>query len=204
MITPADIQNKEFAKGVRGYKEEEVDMFLDLVTLDLEKIVKENVKLKAQVTTLEAENEKYKGTEGEVVMVLQQAQELMGDISKSAEKRAEVLLKNAELDAELTVREARENAQRLKEEHSSLQKRYVLFRDKYKQMLEDELYRFQAMTDDLFPRDAEDRLEQLLEETEKNMDVSDKVTADVQKAEEEVPITDTEASMSDKKTMVIE
>lgn len=36
MITPADIQNKEFTKGFRGYDEEEVDMFLDLITLDLE------------------------------------------------------------------------------------------------------------------------------------------------------------------------
>jgi cell division initiation protein len=39
MITPLDIQNKEFPKVVRGYKEEEVDGFLDLVTLDLEKLL---------------------------------------------------------------------------------------------------------------------------------------------------------------------
>ncbi|MEG0391764.1 MAG: DivIVA domain-containing protein, partial [Anaerovoracaceae bacterium] len=74
MITPLDIQNKEFAKGVRGYKEEEVDMFLDLITLDLEKIVKENARLKAEVASLEEALEKYKGSEGEVVKVLQQAQ----------------------------------------------------------------------------------------------------------------------------------
>ncbi len=41
MITPLDIQNKEFPKVVRGYKEEEVDSFLDLLTLDLEKILEE-------------------------------------------------------------------------------------------------------------------------------------------------------------------
>ena len=53
MITPADIQNKEFSKGFRGYSEEEVDMFLDLITLDLEKLIKENINLKAQLATLE-------------------------------------------------------------------------------------------------------------------------------------------------------
>ena len=42
MITPADIENKVFSKAVRGYKEEEVDEFLDLLTLDLEKIITEN------------------------------------------------------------------------------------------------------------------------------------------------------------------
>ena len=40
MITPMDIQNKAFNKGVRGYKEEEVDSFLDLITLDMEKLIR--------------------------------------------------------------------------------------------------------------------------------------------------------------------
>ena len=44
MLTPIDIQNKEFPKAVRGYKEEEVDGFLDLLTLDLEKLIEENRK----------------------------------------------------------------------------------------------------------------------------------------------------------------
>jgi cell division initiation protein len=46
MITPLDIQNKEFSRAVRGYKEEDVDGFLDLLTLDLEKILEENRRLK--------------------------------------------------------------------------------------------------------------------------------------------------------------
>ena len=29
MLTPADIHNKEFSRGFRGYNEEEVDDFLD-------------------------------------------------------------------------------------------------------------------------------------------------------------------------------
>ena len=36
MITPADIEYKEFTKVVRGYKEEEVDEFLDLIIVDME------------------------------------------------------------------------------------------------------------------------------------------------------------------------
>ncbi|MEF9921853.1 MAG: DivIVA domain-containing protein [Anaerovoracaceae bacterium] len=46
MITPLDIENKEFARGVRGYKEDEVDDFLDLVIIDYEKLLLENQKLK--------------------------------------------------------------------------------------------------------------------------------------------------------------
>lgn len=162
MITPLEIQKKEFGKGVRGYKEEEVDVFLDTITLDLEKILKENGRLKDEVANLEQENEKYKGSEGEVLKVLEQARQLMVDISVSAEKRAEILLRNAELDAELTVRESRERAERLRDESKNLERRYREFRNKYKQMLENELFRFENLDDDSFPNFSDEKLEELI------------------------------------------
>lgn len=39
MITPLEIQNKEFRRGIRGYKEDEVDEFLDKIILDYEKLL---------------------------------------------------------------------------------------------------------------------------------------------------------------------
>ena len=42
MITPLDIENKKFSKrALNGYSTEEVDDFLDELTLDYEKIYKE-------------------------------------------------------------------------------------------------------------------------------------------------------------------
>ena len=49
MITPADIEYKEFTKAVRGYKEEEVDAFLYLIIVDMENLIRENKKLKADL-----------------------------------------------------------------------------------------------------------------------------------------------------------
>ena len=51
MITPADIENKEFSRGVRGYKEEEVDEFLDLIILDMEKLPVSYTHLNASANT---------------------------------------------------------------------------------------------------------------------------------------------------------
>ena len=36
MITPIEIENKEFKKGIRGYNQDEVDEFLDIVKEDFE------------------------------------------------------------------------------------------------------------------------------------------------------------------------
>ena len=44
MYTPLDIENKKFAKQmVNGYNVEEVDDFLDELTIDYEKIYKQSI-----------------------------------------------------------------------------------------------------------------------------------------------------------------
>jgi len=150
MITPLDIQNKEFAKSVNGYKKDEVDQFLDLVTVDMDKLFSENAALKSENVRLTSELQKYKGSEGAVLETLEAAKALMGDISASAEKRAEILLKNAELDAQLIVREARESVERLNEEIAVLKNRFTMFQSKYRNLLEIELERFDTLSSEIF------------------------------------------------------
>ena len=40
MITPLDIQNKEFSRAVRGYNQEEVDLFLDEIMADYDDVAR--------------------------------------------------------------------------------------------------------------------------------------------------------------------
>ena len=63
MITPADIEYKEFTKAVRGYKEEEVDAFLDLIIVDMEKLIRENRKLKEELQKAKGQVDKHISTE---------------------------------------------------------------------------------------------------------------------------------------------
>ncbi len=150
MITPLDIQNKEFPRGVRGYKEDEVDGFLDLLTLDFEKIVKENFTLKEQIKTLNVELERYRTSEATVYDTLEVAKSLMNDISASAEKRASMVMKNAELDAQLIVREAKESVEKLDEEYSAAKIRLNIFKTRFKTLLESELEKFDTLSAEIF------------------------------------------------------
>lgn len=62
-LTPADVHNVAFSKppiGKRGYNEDEVDQFLDLVELELTRLVEENSDLTLRVSELEAELEQAK------------------------------------------------------------------------------------------------------------------------------------------------
>ena len=55
-LTPADVHNVAFKKppiGKRGYDEDEVDAFLDLVEAELARLIEENNDLKAQVDDMQ-------------------------------------------------------------------------------------------------------------------------------------------------------
>ena len=55
-LTPADVHNVAFSKppiGKRGYNEDEVDAFLDLVEAELARLIEENDDLREQVSQLD-------------------------------------------------------------------------------------------------------------------------------------------------------
>ena len=165
MITPVDIEQKEFTRGVRGYKEEEVDTFLNLIILEMENLIRTNRELSDENSKLKEELATSRNTESEVLETLETAKRLMSEISASAEKRAEVLLKNAELDADLIRREARETSERFMDESKSIRTRVSALREKYKNLLEAELERFDMLSADIFT-EADDRVKSLPEEKE--------------------------------------
>ena len=144
MITSESIQKKEFTRGVRGYKEEEVDQFLDLVALDVDALIVENAKQKKKIGELERELERQHGSESAVMGTLEAAKALMEEIGVSAEKRAEIVLKTAELDAERIKREALEAVEQMTQDAIALSRRWELFSARFRNLLETELERFDS------------------------------------------------------------
>ncbi|SCJ73191.1 Minicell-associated protein DivIVA [uncultured Eubacterium sp.] len=164
MITPLEIENKQFAKAMRGYNADEVDQFLDEIILDLQKLLAENERLKAKVESLESDLNQYKKSEASVLNTLESAKKLMRDISESAEKRAEIIIKNAQLDADVMQRDAKESISKLTEEGAKLKDKITRFRGRYKQMLEDELNELDGSSEELLADLERDFLPASMEE----------------------------------------
>lgn len=110
MLTPMDIQNREFKKGFRGYNENEVDEFLDRIVVDYEKVLRENEKLKERAGTNEKELTHYRGIEQNLQDTLMVAQKTAEDVLNAARKNAKEIRENAANEAqtvhENTIREA--------------------------------------------------------------------------------------------------
>lgn len=163
MITPLEIQEKEFSRGLKGFKEEEVNEFLDQITLDLERILAENDQLHMENQKLKDEISKFQESEHSVINTLETAKALMNDISVSAEKRAQILLKNAELEAQTMMREAKETVARINDEHTVMTNKLATFRRKYKELLENELRNMEGYAGDLFAELSMDDLSDIPE-----------------------------------------
>lgn len=150
MITPYDIETKEFSKTLRGFNPDEVDEFLGEVYLTLQQLLNENEMLKERVNTLNKDMEKYHNSEKSVANTIESAKKLMNDISESAERRAEIIIKNAQLDAEVIQRDAKESIVRMTEEGERLKQRVNRYKERYRQLLEDELSQLDGSSEDLF------------------------------------------------------
>ena len=150
MITPSDIENKDFKRAKKGYDPDEVDEYLDLIIVDMEKLIKENRRLKEELTKANNQVNKHMNSESSVYETLNAAKQLMNDIAASAERRAEILLKNAELEADLITREAKENISRYTDEGNRLMSRVDILKERYRGMLKEELDRLESTENDFF------------------------------------------------------
>ena len=150
MITPSDIENKEFSRVKKGFDPDEVDEFLDLIIVDMEKLIKENRRLKDELSKATNQINKQVNSESSVYETLAAAKQLMNDIAASAERRAEIILKNAELEADMITREAKENISRYTDEGNRLMSRVDLLRERYRSMLKEELDKISEDDNDFF------------------------------------------------------
>ena len=149
MITPSDIENKQFSRTKKGYSPDEVDDFLDLLILDMEKLIRENRQLKEELGKAHVQVDKHMNTETTVYETLEAAKSLMNDIAASAERRAEILLKNAEMEANIITKDAKESISKLTEEGSRLRTKLEMLRGRYKNLLESELERLDFVGNDI-------------------------------------------------------
>lgn len=135
MIMPIDIDKKEFSRDKRGYNSREVDEFLDMIVVDYEKVLNDNRSMAHRIKKLEKELEDAQQTDTAMIETLQTAKKLMSDISASAERRAEVMIRDAELESENILMDAKVSIKRLTEEHKMLVSKIDRLKTNYKRLL---------------------------------------------------------------------
>ena len=121
-LSSIDIKKQEFKKSFKGYDVSEVEAFLDTVANEMEKIFRENQSLKEKITELEKEIETAKGeiqvyrdNEKTFQKAIVKSQDMSEDLLDNAKKRAELIIKEAEILSGKTKLDAQQEMHKVQE-----------------------------------------------------------------------------------------
>lgn len=136
MITPLDIENKKFSKQMmNGYSVEEVDDFLDDLTVDYTKNYKEATELKTKVAELTKSLEHYKTIEETLQSTLVMAQTTAEDVKAVAKQQADQIINEAKENAKKQVTELENEIMLKKKELEDVKKQFDLYKAKMESLL---------------------------------------------------------------------
>lgn len=148
-LTPMDINNKEFKKGLRGYNSDEVDEFLDEVIENYEELYKDNSKLKEKITVLNEQIDHYAKIESTIQNTLLLAQNAADQAKESSQKEAELVVKNANETAQKIVDKAHNDVIQINDEFDRIKQEFIKFRVKFRNFMNTQLETFDDLEKDL-------------------------------------------------------
>ena len=136
MITPLDIENKRFAKQmVNGYSVEEVDDFLDELTVDYSKNYKEVSELRAKVEELNSSLAQYKNIESTLQNTLVMAQTTAEEVKNVAKQKADQIIDEAKANAQKQVDELNNEILLKQKELDDVKKQFDIYKAKMESLL---------------------------------------------------------------------
>lgn len=136
MLTPLDIENKKFSKQMmNGYSIDEVDDFLDELTIDYEKLYKELQEAKTKVEELDKNLEHYRNIEETLQSTLVMAQSTAEEVKKVARQQADQIIADAQGNAQQSVIDLNQEITLKKKEMDDIKKQLDIYKAKMEALL---------------------------------------------------------------------
>lgn len=142
-ITSKDIKKRDFKKGLRGYDANEVDAFLDTVSSHYEKLIAENKSQADKIKSLMSDIEIYKENETNLQKAIIKSQDLGEEIVINAKKKAEMIIKEAELNSRKMKQDIEDDILSKKQELESIKQRNDKVIEDVRNFLNDKLNEFE-------------------------------------------------------------
>lgn len=136
MITPLDIENKRFSKKmVNGYNVDEVDDFLDELTVDYTKNYKEVNELRVKVEELNNSLAQYKTIEATLQNTLVMAQSTAEEVKNVAKQKADQIVDEAKANAQKQVDDLNNEILMKQKELDDVKKQFDIYKAKMESLL---------------------------------------------------------------------
>lgn len=157
-LTPLDIQQKQFTRRLRGVDPQEVRQFLELASDEYEELVRETIELKEEVRSRDAQLAETRDRERALQDALVSAQRLAHEMKEQARKEAEIVLAEAELQAERIVQDAHARRTTLIDELGELRRQKLGFESELRAAIDRHTRLLEAFSEADRHRASEDRV----------------------------------------------
>ncbi|KIL35352.1 septum formation initiator [Cohnella kolymensis] len=138
-LTPLDIHNKEFGRRLRGYDEDEVNEFLDQIIKDYEAMIRENKELQNQVASSQEKLGHFTNIEETLSKTIIVAQEAADEVRNNAKKEAQLIIKEAEKNADRIINDSLSKSRKVALEVEELKKQAAIYRARFRALVETQL-----------------------------------------------------------------
>ncbi|MHB1361272.1 MAG: DivIVA domain-containing protein [Thermoleophilia bacterium] len=135
-LTPLDIRHKEFSRAMRGYKDLEVDEFLDDIADEFERLFNENIDYKDRLESLEEKIEQYRNIEDTLKKTLLSAQQQADELKQNAQKEGDLILRDAELKSRSIINDSYAERQKIQRSVAALKQKQEDLRYQLKSVIE--------------------------------------------------------------------
>ena len=119
-ITPLDIRKQEFRKAMRGLDAEEVYAFLSTVGDEYETVLNDNKALRERLLELDDKVQEYRTMEKTLRDTLLTAERVTVETKDNARREANLIIKEAQILADKSLRDINSEAMKLRQEVSQL------------------------------------------------------------------------------------
>ncbi len=124
-ITPLEIRQKTFEKVFRGYEKDEVNAYLQSLSMEWERMLDENRELHLRIENLQTESTKLRELESSLFKTLKTAEDTGATLIEQAKKETDLKIKESSLKAEAIMSEARSKAKSLVEQADERKKQVL-------------------------------------------------------------------------------
>jgi len=140
LISPLDIQQQQFkGKMIGGLDPDDVDSFLQQVSQEMEKLIRENSELKEQCRKAASDMEDLRQRETNLRETMLAAQKISEEMKANAHKEATLLVSEAEIKAERILADSENRLLQLNSQIQDLRREKLQFETSFKSILENHL-----------------------------------------------------------------
>lgn len=144
-LTPVDVRNQEFPRGLRGYDTAAVEEFRGRVADELERLLREKAILEERTRHFRDQLTAFREREKAMSDALVAAEQLRTDAARQARHEVDGMLNEARIKADRILEEARIAETNLKHDQAGARRQFVAYVASFRALLERNLAELEAL-----------------------------------------------------------